>query len=191
MVCKGIPVAAAGIVSGKHRRPQFGLPFEDYIQTDAAINPGNSGGALVNLAGEVIGINAAIISGSRGNDGVGLAISSDLARWVAEQLLQHGRVRRGFLGILMRDIPGGDDGERHVLVDHVFKGTAAEDGGFQVGDVIVTFDGTRVGSLKNLMLRVAEVAPGTDILIRVLRKGSARELKVTLGERPSMNVLPR
>lgn len=178
----------AGIVSGKHRRTDFGLPYEDYLQTDAAMNPGNSGGALVNLQGEVIGINAVNISEgrSRGSDGVGLAISSDLAGWVVDQFLRHGRIRRGFLGIWLQDIEAGKDGPRGVLVRHVFEGYAGEEGGFQAGDLVVSLQGVPVASRQQLMLRVAEIAPGTEIKVRVLREGAVRELKVTLGERPEV-----
>src|ERR1043166_1210446 len=89
----------AGIVSAKHRRAQLTTPYQDFIQTDAAVNPGNSGGALVNLRGELIGINTAIVSESHGNEGLGFAISSNLVKWVKDRLLKDGKVRRGFLGI--------------------------------------------------------------------------------------------
>src|SRR5205814_2667576 len=94
----------SGIISAKHRRTEWGKPYEDFIQTDAAINPGNSGGALVNLNGELVGINAAIVSRGSGSEGIGLAISSKLVRWVAGRLMEEGRVRRGFLGIQPFDI---------------------------------------------------------------------------------------
>src|SRR5882672_9002443 len=88
-----------GMVSGKHRRAALAQPYQDFIQTDAPINPGNSGGALVNIRGELIGINAAIISETRGSDGVGFAIASNLVKWVSDQLREHGRVRRGYMGV--------------------------------------------------------------------------------------------
>jgi len=89
----------SGIVSAKHRRLEFGMPYEDYLQTDAAINPGNSGGALVNLKGELVGLNTAIVSRNRASDGVGLAIASNVVKWVQERLIRDGVVRRGYLGI--------------------------------------------------------------------------------------------
>ncbi|HZN62771.1 MAG TPA: trypsin-like peptidase domain-containing protein [Planctomycetota bacterium] len=94
----------SGIVSAKHRRIEDGAPYEDYLQTDAAINPGNSGGALVNLRGELVGLNSAIVSGSRTNDGVGLAIASNLVNWVQGRLIRDGIVTRGFLGIIRSDV---------------------------------------------------------------------------------------
>ena len=94
----------SGIVSAKHRRIEDGMPYEDYLQTDAAINPGNSGGALVNLKGELVGLNSAIVSGSRTNDGVGLAIASNLVNWVQGRLIRDGAVKRGLLGVLRVDV---------------------------------------------------------------------------------------
>jgi serine protease Do len=200
----------AGIVSAKHRRAQITTPYQDFIQTDAAINPGNSGGALVNIRGELIGINTAIVSETRGSDGVGLAISSNLVRFVRDALLKEGRVRRGYLGVrpvdftqelvdalreeygiksleeLLRELEMKE--ARGVYLYTVEKDKPAERGGVRERDVLVEFNGEPVNSQSDLLLKVAKVAPGTPVTLKVLRSGKEQEFKVELGERPPIDL---
>lgn len=181
----------AGIISAKGRRT--GLSdgsFEDFLQTDAPINRGNSGGALVNLAGELIGINSQILSGgpSGGNIGIGFSIPSNMAKSVMEQLLRDGRVRRGMLGIGIQNLNQdtaqalGLKDTSGVLVSDVRKGSAAEKAGFKRTDVITAINGEKIEDSNVLRNKVAGTLPGTEIKITVLRDGSPRELTATLDE---------
>lgn len=203
----------AGIVSAKHRRAQLGLPYQDFLQTDAAINPGNSGGALVNLKGELVGINTAIVSQTRGNDGVGFAISSNLVKWVSERLQREGRVRRGYLGVKLADLDAQlvealreEYGIRSLeeLLDHlglkeargafVFEvepGTPAAEAGIKNKDVILEFNGERVAGQGDMLFKVARLSPGTEVTVKVLRDRRERELRVKLGERPPIDLRRR
>lgn len=181
----------AGIISAKGRRT--GLSdgsFEDFLQTDAPINRGNSGGALVNLAGELIGINSQILSGgpSGGNIGIGFSIPSNMAKSVMEQLLRDGRVRRGMLGIGIQNLNEdtaqalGLKETSGVLVSDVRKGSAAEKAGFKRTDVITAINGEKIEDSNVLRNKVAGTLPGTEIKITVLRDGSPHELTATLDE---------
>lgn len=178
-----------GIVSAKGRS-SGGLQYEDFIQTDAAINRGNSGGALVDAKGRLIGINTMIVSGSGGSQGVGYAIPVNLARNVMEELIEDGRVRRGYLGVMLRDLTPeyasffeveNDEG---VLVEHVARDGAAEDAGVRNGDVIVEFNGEKVDSSKKLRFLVAEADPGDEIELKVKRRGKMKSIEVRLDEFP-------
>jgi serine protease Do len=190
-----------GTVSAKHRHAQLSQPYQDFIQTDAPINPGNSGGALVNIKGELIGINTLIVSGSRGNDGVGLAISSNLVKFVSDQLQQHKRVRRGYLGIrpldleqtlevygiksmeeLLQDV--GLKSARGVFVDFVEPGSPADKAGMKKGDVVVEFNGEPVAGQSDMFFKVAKVNPGTAVTLKALRNKSEKAIKLDLAERP-------
>jgi S1-C subfamily serine protease len=196
----------AGIVSAKHRRAQLTTPYQDFIQTDAAMNPGNSGGALVNLRGELIGITTAIVSESRGNEGLGFAIASNLASWVKERLVREGRVRRGYLGIrpldfdlqLVDAVKEKYDGirtmadlldalklrePRGVYLYSVESDTPAAKGGLKENDVLVEFNGKPIASQSDLFIRVAEVSPGTEVVVKALRDGKEKEFKIELAER--------
>ena len=134
----------SGIVSALGRAGLRGLEFQNFIQTDASINPGNSGGALINLRGELIGINSAIFTPSGGNVGIGFAIPSSMARYVMSQLVEFGEVRRGTLGLVVQDLSGdlagafGVSNGQGVLVAEVLEGSAADEAGLQPGDVIMT-----------------------------------------------------
>jgi serine protease Do len=170
--------------------------YEDFIQTDAAINPGNSGGALVNVRGQVVGINTAIVSagsggqGGGGSVGVGFAIPANLARHVMEGLIKTGKVLRGYLGLvpgdlnpaLARQFKVPDLGG--VLVQHVEPGSPADKGGVRQGDVIRTFKGQAVDSAEHFRSLVASTPPGTEVPLGILRDGQSLSLKVTLGEQP-------
>jgi Do/DeqQ family serine protease len=179
----------AGIVSAKGR--YTGLSdgsFEDFIQTDAAINQGNSGGALVNTAGELVGINSQILSPSGGNIGIGFAIPSNMTRTVTEQLINKGRVRRGQLGVVVQAVTEdiaqslGLKEVKGVIVGSVQGGSAAEKAGMRQGDVITAFNGAAVNEPNELRNLVASTQPGTDATLTILRDGREQEVKVTVGE---------
>ena len=177
-----------GIISALGR-PRFSIhEYGSFIQTDASINPGNSGGALVNAAGELVGINTAIASGSGGDQGIGFAIPVDLARSVLSQLLESGEVRRGMLGIGIRDIPAlmaeamGMENTRGVLVTGFTKDSGAEEAGLQMDDVIVAVEGDPVRNTTELKSRIGATPPGTEVEIEFLRDGERRKVTVKLGE---------
>ena len=179
----------SGIISAKGRStgPSDGS-FEDFLQTDAPINQGNSGGALVNTAGELVGINSQILSPSGGNIGIGFAIPSNMTRTVTEQLISRGRVRRGQLGVFVQAVTEdiaqslGLKEARGVIVGSVQKGGAAERAGLRQGDVITAFNGTAVGDANELRNLVAATQPGTEATLNILRDGREQQVGVTLGE---------
>jgi serine protease Do len=178
-----------GVVSAKGRTSLGINDYEDFIQTDAAINPGNSGGPLVNLSGEVVGVNTAIFSRSGGYMGIGFAIPSNLAKSIADQLIASGEVTRGYLGIVIQELTTdlarsfGIEAGKGILVAQVSKDSPASRGGLRQGDVIISFQGeavTNVGSFRN---RVALVPPGTEVALTLIRDGKHRNVNVTVGER--------
>ena len=178
-----------GIISAKGRRT--GLSdgsFEDFLQTDAPINQGNSGGALVNTAGDLIGINSQILSPSGGNIGIGFAIPSNMTRTVVEQLINKGRVRRGQLGVYVQAVTEdlaqglGLKEARGVLVSSVQKGSAAEKAGLKQGDVITAINGNAVNDSNELRNLVAATPPGSEVTLTIVRDGREQQLKATLGE---------
>jgi serine protease Do len=181
----------AGIISAKGRRTGISDgSFEDFLQIDAPINRGNSGGALVNLSGELIGINSQILAapGSGGNIGIGFSIPSNMAKSVMEQLVKDGKVRRGMLGVNiknldeeMRDAFGLKE-SKGVLVDNVKAGSAAEKAGLRRGDVITAINGERVEDSNTLRNRIAGTAPGTEISLTVMRDGGEQQFRATLEE---------
>ncbi len=180
----------AGIVSSKGRN--FGMnAYEDFLQTDAAINPGNSGGPLVNLQGQVIGINSAIKSVSGGWQGVGLAVSSNLAKNVMEQLEKSGVVHRGYLGVAIKDVTDRDLAARlgvpkegGVLVTQVFDNTPGAKAGLKDGDVITALNGKPVHDGRDLRMAVAAMPAGQAVELNVVRDGKAQTLKATVEEQP-------
>ncbi len=182
----------AGIISAKGRRTGLsdGSSFQDFLQTDAPINRGNSGGALVNVNGELIGINSQILAGgaSGGNIGIGFAIPSNMAKNVLEQILREGKVRRGMLGIsiqdLTDDVAEGLDlkGTKGVLVANVTSGSAAEKAGIKRGDVITGINGEKLEDGNSLRNKVAGTPPGTDVKVTLIREGKEQEVTATLDE---------
>jgi serine protease Do len=180
----------SGIVSAKGRNIQLNM-YEDFLQTDAAINPGNSGGPLVNLNGEVIGVNSAIKSRSGGSQGVGLAIASNLARNITQQLLKDGKVHRGYLGVRIKDLNAevagrlGVEKQKGVLVAQVFAGSPAAKAGVKDGDVLVTLAGKPVETGRDLQTVVAGLPLNQSVSVVVLRDGERKELQVTIAEQPS------
>ncbi|HEX9145564.1 MAG TPA: DegQ family serine endoprotease, partial [Candidatus Binatia bacterium] len=177
----------AGIVSAKGRHIGDG-PYEDFIQTDASINPGNSGGPLINLRGEVVGINTAIFSQSGGNIGIGFAIPTNLVKDLLPQLKAKGKVVRGFLGTTIQKITPdiaesmGLKQANGALVADVAKDGPAERAGIKTGDVIVAFDGKEIKDSTDLPLQVARLAPGKRVQVRILREGKELTLPITVGE---------
>jgi serine protease Do len=181
----------AGIISAKGRRT--GLSdgsFEDFLQTDAPINRGNSGGALVNLNGELIGINSQILSGGAGGGNIGIAFSipSNMARSVMDQLIKDGRVRRGMLGINIQNITEdtaealGLTERTGVLVSNVRQGSAADKAGVKRGDIVTAINGEKIDDSNVLRNKVAGTLPGTEIKLTVVRDGKSQELTATLDE---------
>lgn len=177
-----------GVVSAKGRTSVGINDYEDFIQTDAAINPGNSGGPLVNLDGEVVGINTAIFSRSGGYMGVGFAIPSNLAKVIANQLIDHGEVTRGYLGVVIQQLTPelaksfDIDSGKGILVAQVSEDSPAAKAGLRQGDVIVEYRGepvTDVGSFRN---RVSLTAPGSRETIIVLRGDKRKTLQVKIGQ---------
>ena len=179
-----------GIVSAKGRSGLGLSTYEDFIQTDAAINPGNSGGPLIDLDGKVVGINTAIV-GSGGNIGIGLAIPINMAKNVYDQIVQKGKVIRGFLGVTIQDVTP-DLAEsfklkdaKGVLVPDVTPDSAAAKAGLKAGDIIIAFDGQPVEKAAEFQRRVAMKRPGSEVEITVLRDGKKQTLTAKLEERPS------
>ena len=186
----------SGIISALGRNlniisDRSGFAIEDFIQTDAAINPGNSGGALINLDGEVIGVNTAIASGTGGFVGYGFAIPINLARKVMDDIITHGRVRRGFLGINLRRVDAsladafGLDGPRGVLIANVFSDTPADAAGLKDEDIILSIDGTAVNRPNQVQSLIARKHPDETVALEIRRKNRTITLQVKLGEKPA------
>lgn len=184
----------AGIISGKHRVQGIvggGKGFEDFLQTDAAINPGNSGGPLVNLRGELVGINTAILSRTGASAGIGFAIPESLARPVFQSILQNGEVRRGFLGASVDTVTPDSVRDYNLQVDRgafigkVLENQPAARAGLEPGDVVTRLDGRDVTSGTQLRNYVASRPPGTVVNMEVNRGGRTMQVKVSLQERTS------
>ncbi len=177
----------AGIVSAKGRANVGINDYEDFLQTDAAINPGNSGGPLVNLHGEVIGVNTAIASRNGGNMGVGFAIPSNMAKSVMESLIAHGQVERGWLGAAIQDLSPelaasfGYEGTEGVLIGDVVANGPAAKAGLKSGDIVAQFDGKAVKDANELRNAVAATASNTNVPVEVFRDGKRQVLTVHIG----------
>lgn len=178
----------SGIVSAVGRTGISRNGYEDFIQTDASINPGNSGGALVNLRGELIGINSAIISRTGGNVGIGFAVPSELARSIMRQILDFGEVRRGLLGVSIQTIDSesakalGAEVESGALVSAVEPGSAAEDAGIQVDDIIVRVNDDRIDNSRELANAIGLKGSGEEVEIEFVRDGRERKVTARLGQ---------
>ncbi len=183
----------AGIISATGRDIPTASQFNRYLQTDASINPGNSGGPLVNMRGEVIGINTLIYSNSGGNEGVGFAIPSNLARKVYGELIQSGKITRGYLGVRIRDMdPATADAMSleagaGVLVGEVTADSPAARGGLRNGDVITAIDGTHVKTAAELTAKVSSTAVGKSVRVDYIRDGKQGSTTVVLAERPPID----
>ncbi|HEU4729991.1 MAG TPA: trypsin-like peptidase domain-containing protein [Kofleriaceae bacterium] len=186
-----------GIVSAKGRGGMGIEEYEDFIQTDAAINPGNSGGALVNLKGELVGINTAIASKSGGYAGIGFAIPTNMARPIMEQLIRDGKVSRGDLGVNIATVTPSIAKENNLPAQHGAyvaridpKGPGAR-AGLAEGDIVVALNGTEVKTSDVLRNTIAMIKPGTTVDLQVVHKnGSKGAIKAKLGELPADNVVP-
>ncbi len=186
-----------GIVSATGRGNLGIEDYEDFIQTDAAINPGNSGGALVDVEGRLIGINTAIFSRSGGNQGIGFAIPSGLARNVMDSLIKHGHVTRGYLGVMIQDVTPAlakefklKESTGALIGDVVPKGPA-DKAGFKNGDVVLDYNGKKVTDSRRLRLAVGETKPGTTVPVKILRDGATKTLEVTVQQLPGSEQLAK
>jgi serine protease Do len=185
-----------GMVSATSRAT-LGLDYEDFIQTDAAINPGNSGGALVDAEGRLIGINTAILSRSGGNQGIGFAIPTNLARDIMESLVADGKVTRGYLGVMIQDVTPALAKEfslkeqKGALIGDVVPKGPAEKAGLKTGDVVLEFNGKPVRDSRQLKLQVARVKPGETVPVKVLRNGSTKTIEVAVNELPGSEKLAK
>ncbi len=182
-----------GVISAKGRTniplPE-GPDFQSFLQTDAAINPGNSGGPLVNIRGEVVGINTAITTPTGGNVGIGFAIPANLARHVIDELIAEGKVTRGYLGVYLQeitddlkealDLPSLDG----ILISDVVDNTPASRAGLKSGDVVIEFNGKKVVDLQSFRIEVAETDVGETVNMKILRDGKVRTIKVRIDEYP-------
>ncbi|MFN6130192.1 MAG: Do family serine endopeptidase [Planctomycetota bacterium] len=177
----------AGIISATKRTDQGITPYDDFIQTDAAINPGNSGGPLLNLRGEIIGINTAIASRGGGYNGICFAVPSNTASRVLGDLISSGKVSRGFIGVRPASLTPAlakqlalPESQRGALVEQVTKGMPAEKAGIRVGDIIVAIDGVEIKTDSAMRRTIGEIKPGTTVSVKVLRDGRTTEIPVTV-----------
>ena len=185
-----------GVVSALGRTGLGIEGYENFIQTDASINPGNSGGALVSLGGELIGINTAIIAPSGGNIGIGFAIPVNMARASMDQILVHGKVKRGQLGVGIQDITPAlrkafalKNGQQGVLVTGVTEDSEAEKSGVKAGDVVIAVDDRKTRSAGQLRSQIGIKEVGEKVTLTVLREGKTKKLKVEVGERQELSAL--
>jgi serine protease Do len=178
----------SGIISAKGRSGVGLTQYEDYIQTDAAINPGNSGGALVDLRGNLIGINSAIVSQSGGFQGIGFAIPVNLARKVMEDIINNGKVIRGWLGVYIQNITPELakalqlESTKGVLVSKIQKDSPAEKVGIEEEDVILAYNGKELDNASELSTWVASSSPSEKVRLKILHDGTEKTIEVKLGE---------
>jgi serine protease Do len=176
----------AGIVSATGRTNVGFADYEDFIQTDAAINPGNSGGALINIRGELVGINTGIFSQSGGYQGIGFAVPSNLARHVIDDLMKYGEVRRGSIDFRVESMTDPEvaeqvgTGTRGALVTQMYRNSASYEAGLRPGDVIVAFNGQNVADASQLRRLVADAKIGTTATLKVVRNGRPADLKIAI-----------
>lgn len=176
-----------GVVSAKGRQDLGIASYEDFIQTDAAINPGNSGGPLLNLHGEVIGVNTAIFTKSGGYMGIGLSIPSKMAENVIDQIVDNGSVKRAYLGVILQPVDKelSDalqmDSQEGILISDVVKGSPAVKAGLQPGDVILSFNGNPVKTVTKFRNEIALMNPGTTVKLKVLRNNKKMDFSIALG----------
>lgn len=183
-----------GIVSAKGRTGMGIADYEDFIQTDAAINPGNSGGPLINLDGEVVGMNTAIYTRTGGYMGIGFAIPIDMVRNIKEQLVRDGRVERGYLGIVIQNMTSelaasfGLDEVRGILISQVAEDSPAGKAGLSDGDIILELNGGPVKEVAPFRNAIASMPPGNEIELLLFRDGKEKKIKTAIGKLPSPEV---
>ncbi len=184
----------SGIVSALGRTGISRNGLEDFIQTDASINPGNSGGALVNMRGELVGINSAIISGSGGNVGIGFAVPSEIAQSIMQQILDFGEVRRGLLGVTIQTMDEesaealGTDVDRGALITGIEPGSAAEQAGLRVDDIITGVNDKRIDNNRELANAIGLRGSGEEVRIDFVRGGRERSVTAELGQQNALSV---
>lgn len=185
----------SGIVSALGRTGLGIEGYENFIQTDASINPGNSGGALVNLRGELIGINTAILAaGGGGNVGIGFAIPINMVRQIAEQLIEYGEVRRGMLGVIMQNLTPelsqafGLDLHQGVVISQVIEDTAAEEAGLKVGDVVTSINGVPVKSASAMRNMVGLLRVGDEMSMTIIREGNRKTITAVIRDAKDLSV---
>lgn len=182
---------SVGVVSAMGRSGVGIANYENFIQTDAAINPGNSGGPLLNIDGEIIGINTAIFTRSGGYQGIGFAIPVNMAKAVLRDLIDKGKVTRGWLGVAIQNMDAslaeqfGVAVTEGVLISDVQDGSPAMEAGFERGDILIEYNNKAMGDVNQLRNIVAQTEVGIDIKVKVLRKGNETVLTVKIGEQPS------
>ncbi len=182
-----------GIVSATGRQNLGINTYENFIQTDAAINPGNSGGALVTIDGALVGINTAIYSRSGGSQGIGFAVPVQLAQRVLADIIEHGKVIRGWLGVTVQEVTGpvakslGVTGESGVAVSGVYRGSPAAKAGIQRGDLIEAIDDVSIVSAYKTMQQIAELRPGRTITVQFARGGNSYTRELVVAERPILS----
>ncbi len=180
-----------GVISAIGRSGVGIAQYENFIQTDAAINPGNSGGPLVNIKGEIIGINTAIFTRSGGYQGIGFAIPVNMAKAVLRDLIEKGRVTRGWLGVVIQNLDEslakqfGVDVTEGVLISDVQDDSPAKEAGFERGDILIEFDNKKMVDINGLRNTVAQTEVDKQVNVKVLRKGKEKTLTVKIGEQPS------
>ncbi len=183
--------ATMGIISATGRNGLSIEDYEDFIQTDAAINPGNSGGALLDARGELIGVNTAILSGGGGNQGIGFAIPINMAKYVMDQILKHGKVVRGYIGVGIQEVTPelakafNATAEKGALISSVDSNGPGAKAGLQRGDVITELNGQPIDGPNDLRLKVGTLTPGTTVHLKVERSGQTRDVTLALGEAPT------
>jgi len=185
----------AGIVSAKHREVGVLGPtgYEDFIQTDAAINPGNSGGPLINLKGEVVGINSLIVSTTQGSEGLGFAIPSNMVKRISEELIKRGKIIRGYLGVSIQTITPemarglGISGQaKGAIIASVAPNSPAEKAGLKQGDIIIAYNGKNIEDVSQLRMLVANTKPGKVVSISLLRGKKKINIRVKVGDLSKM-----
>lgn len=182
---------SVGVISATGRANVGVAQYEDMIQTDAAINPGNSGGPLVNIRGEVIGINTAIFTRTGGYQGIGFAIPVNMVKIIMKELIEKGKVTRGWLGVVIQDITPdlaksfNVNVTEGVLVSEIQENSPAKEAGFERGDIVIEYDGKPIRDVNHLRNIVAQTGAGKKVKVKVLRDGKEKELTVKIGEQPA------
>ncbi len=180
-----------GVVSAKGRSRVGINEYENFIQTDAAINPGNSGGPLLNIHGEVVGINSALYSRTGGYMGIGFAIPINMVKSIEDQLQKHGKVTRGWLGVAIQDVTEdlaksfNLDKAKGILVSETQSGSPADEAGIRQGDVLLSLNDTELKDVADLRNRIALIIPGTDVSVKLVREGKELDIRVIIGEQPA------